>query len=385
MKIAFDGQMLLKGEKTGIAWCAHHLILELAKYEENTCTVQCFSRGRTAEQLQSLDVYRKAGCDIEYCGWFSYVLYKMLWIVFPIPHRLFFRTRPDVAQFFSFIVPPGVSGRRVTVIHDMAYKSCPHTVNWKTRLWLELSMKKTCRYADHIVTVSEFSKKEIVRYLKIPEGKITVVPNAVDHRVYHAGYTRKQIQPALDKYGIEKEYFLYLGTIEPRKNLERLVLAYARLQEEVPCVPQLVLAGKEGWMYQGLYKKVRQMDLDKKILFPGYVDPKDSPLLMCGAMAFVFPSLYEGFGMPPLEAMACGTPVIVSNTAAFPEVVKDAGILVDPECEEELYQAMKSLLEQEGYRKILGLLGAERAERYTWQRSAEELMKLYRGMGNERF
>ena len=181
-----------------------------------------------------------------------------------------------------------------------------------------------------------------------------------------------------DKYGIEKDYFLYIGTIEPRKNLERLILAYAKLQKEKKYVPQLVLAGAKGWRCKNIYEKVQRLNLRNRILFPGYVDQEDSPLLMCGAVAFVFPSLYEGFGMPPLEAMACGTPVIVSAVTALPEVVKDAGILVDPRSVKEICTAMKELLENEAYRKELGLLGMRRAQKYTWQKSAEMLMEIYR-------
>lgn len=378
MKIAFDGQLFLKGKKAGIAWSAHNLILELAKYEENECTIQYFSHRSAPEQLENLKIYQENKCNLECCKWFSYVLYRIIWLFVPVPYRFFFRTKPDITQFFNFTIPPGVSGQRIVILHDMAYKSCPYTVKLKTRLWLELSIKKTCSRADHIITVSEFSKQEIARYLKIPREKITVVPNAVDHHVYHTNYTGKQIQMVKDKYGIEKDYFLYIGTIEPRKNLERLILAYAKLQKEKKYVPQLVLAGAKGWRCKNIYEKVQRLNLRNRILFPGYVDQEDSPLLMCGAVAFVFPSLYEGFGMPPLEAMACGTPVIASAVTALPEVVKDAGILVDPRSVKEICTAMKELLENEAYRKELGVLGMRRAQKYTWQKSAEMLMEIYR-------
>lgn len=380
MKIAFDAQLFLKGDKTGIAWNAHYLILELAKDASNECVLQCFAFRCTKEQLQVFRVYQDMGCRIECCHWFKYALYKLLWVIFPVPHSFFFHTKADITQFFNFAVPPGVKGKRIAMIHDMAYKSYPHTVNKKTRVWLELCMKKSCRHADHIVTVSDFSKREIIRYLHVSQEKITVVPNAVDHTVYHANYTEKQIQKVLDKYQVEREYFLYLGTIEPRKNLERLLGAYEKLyqtKKKAMHIPQMVLAGKKGWLYEGIYEKARRLNMGNKILFLGYVAPQDSPLLMCGAKAFVFPSLYEGFGMPPLEAMACGTPVITSNTAALPEVAGGAGILVNPESEEEICRAMQVLLEDDAYRKKLSVLGLERAAEYTWQKSASLLFNIY--------
>ena len=206
-------------------------------------------------------------------------------------------------------------------------------------------MRTSCRHADHIVTVSAFSKKEIMRLLHVPEGKITVIPNAVDHTVYHTDYSKDQLKMVRSRYGIREDYFLYLGTIEPRKNLERLLDAYARLCREKPDTPQLVLAGRRGWLCDGIYEKARSLNLGNKILFTGYVRQQDSPMLMCGAAAFVFPSLYEGFGMPPLEAMACGTPVITSNTTSLPEVAGDAAVLVNPKSRSEIYRAMKQMLE----------------------------------------
>lgn len=379
MKIALEAQLLLGKERTGIAWNAHNLILELAKDPENECTLQYFKSRRAA--LSALEEYQKAGCRIECCGWFSYTLYKLLWLVLPVPYRWFFRTKPDVTQFFNFAVPPGVRGKRVVFIHDMAYLVCPQTVGRKTRIWLELCMKRSCRHASHIVTVSQFSKREIMRCLHIPEQKITVVPNAVDTAVYHAGYTENQIKKARDRYGIAQNYFLYLGTIEPRKNLERLLDAYAKLCREKPDAPQLVLAGRKGWLCDGIYEKARSLHLGDKVLFTGYVRQQDSPALLCGAKAFVFPSLYEGFGMPPLEAMACKTPVITSNVTSLPEVTGDAALLVNPKSKQEIYRAMKRLLEEESIQERCRKLGAERAKQYTWEKSAKMLLDVYRNEG----
>ncbi|MDE7310206.1 MAG: glycosyltransferase family 4 protein [Eubacterium sp.] len=381
MKIAFEAQLLLGEERTGIAWNAHNLILELAKSPENECVLQYFKSRRAALPAGALKEYQKAGCRIECCQWFRYTLYKLLWAWLPVPYRLFFHTKPDVSQFFNFAVPPGVQGNRIVFVHDMAYKTCPHTVDKKTRAWLELCMKKSCRNASHIVTVSKFSKREIMRYLHVPEKKITVIPNAVDHAVYHPGYTKKQIQNAKDRYGIKADYFLYLGTIEPRKNLERLLEAYARLYREQPDAPQLVLAGRRGWLCEGIYEKAKSLRLGEKVLFTGYVRQEDSPALLCGATAFVFPSLYEGFGMPPLEAMACKTPVITSNTTSLPEVTGDAAILVNPKSRTCLYRAMKKIIEDSGAREKYGELGAARAKQYTWGKSARMLLDVYRAAG----
>lgn len=382
MKLVFHGQMLNHTNKTGIAWAAHNLILELAKYPENECVIQTFSFLSKKKITDHLKIYEDAGCRIESCRWFSYAGYKILWLLFPIPYRIFFRTKPDVTQFFDFTVPPGVQGPCVTFIHDMAYRACPQTVRLKTKLWLHASLKHTCRHADHIIAVSEFGKKEIVNYLKVQKERISVVPNAVDHTVYHTDYTQTQIRRALKKYGITQSYFLYLGTIEPRKNLEILMDAYAlfvrKKERQKKQTPLLVLAGGRGWKCGRIYKKAKELHLEDRIRFTGYIDQTDSPLLMRAAIAFVFPSIYEGFGMPPLEAMACGTPVIVSNTSSLPEVVKDAGIFVDPKSKKQMCRAMERLSEDTAYRKQLEELAVKRAQAFTWQDSAKRLMEIYR-------
>ncbi len=392
MKISFDGQLFLGECKTGVAWNAHHLILELAKYPGNECILQVFSmrRRKHKEKLQKLEEYRKAGCSVVCCRWFHYSLYKLLWMLVPVPYRIFFKTRPDITQFFNFTAPPGAGGKCLVFVHDMAYRSCPETVRSKTRRWLELGMEKSCRHADQVITVSEFSKKEIMKYLHVPPERVSVVPNAVDHAVYHTGYTDAQVEKVLEKYQIGSKYFLYLGTIEPRKNLERLIGAYMKLCNMMAArgskdTPQLVLSGSRGWLCDGIYEKADALRREHKIIFTGYVAQEDSPLLMRGAAAFIFPSLYEGFGIPPLEAMACGTPVIVSNAASLPEVVGEAGLLVDPRNEDEICGAMIRLLQDEAYRKRLGRLGEKRAAAYTWERSAELLMGVYRGLqdGND--
>lgn len=378
MNIAFDGQLFLDAKKTGIAWNAHNLILELAKYPENKCTIRCFTYRCTKGQMQKLREYQSGGCSLECSSRFRGSWYKLAWACCPIPYSLFFRGKADVAQFFNYAVPPGVKGKRIVFLYDMVYKAYPETMDWKTRLWLAWIVKRSCRRADRIVTVSAFSKKEIIKYLQLPEEKIAVVPCGVDHSMYHPGYTKQQIQHVLDKYGIRQPYFLYLGTIEPRKNLQRLIGAYARLQRKNKEVPQLVLAGKKGWRCDGIYEKVRRLNLGSQVLFTGYVSQADSPLLMCGAKAFLFPSLYEGFGMPPLEAMACGTPVIVSDASSLPEVAGDAGILVDPYKEDSICHAMEKILKDEEYGRQAAVRGLQRASCYTWEKSARILMDVYR-------
>lgn len=362
MKIAFDSQLFLKGNKTGIAWCADNVIREMAKLPEYECQCDFFALGHDEKQIDNVRVYEKLGVKLNPCKWFNNVIYKLIWPIIPIPYSWFFGKDRDVTIFFNFIVPPGVKGKKVAVVHDMAYKACPETVNTKTRKWLELTLKKSCDRADLIVTVSEFSKKEIIKYLGVPEEKIIVMPNGVDLDLYHPNYPEEEVSRCKEKYHIDREYFLYLGTLEPRKNLVNLVKAYGLLKDELKeNAPKLVLAGGKGWYYESIFETVEELGLKQDVIFTGYVPEEDVPLLMNGAKAFVFPSLYEGFGMPPLEAMACGTPVIVSNTTSLPEVVGDAGVLVDPEDVEGIAKKLKSI-EYSTVKK-----GILRSKQYAWK------------------
>lgn len=390
MKIAFESQLFLKQKKTGIAWNADHVIKVLAQDGRYSCLCDYFAMRNSEEQLEQVRCYEKYGVKMDPCKWFHNVLYKLIWPIIPIPYRLFFPEKRDVTIFFNFIVPPGVQGKTIAIVHDMAYQAHPETVNRKTLKWLQLTLKKSCKRADAIVTVSEFSKKEIVKYLGVPAEKITVMPNGVNLDLFHPGYSQTQIDQVKNKYQINGRYFLYLGTLEPRKNLVRLIQAYGKLWETFKAdeknkdsendFPYLVLAGGKGWMYESIFETVEELKLSDRVIFTGYVEEEEAPVLMKGARAFVFPSLYEGFGMPPLEAMACGTPVLTSNVSSLPEVVGETGILVDPESVDSIAEGMKTLIDDDELCTKLGEEGIRRAAEFTWDKVVEKMKLLLEKM-----
>lgn len=381
MKIGFDAQLFLSGNKTGIGWCADNILKELSKDKEFECICDYFT-SRHKHSENNVKFYEKYGAKMNPCNWFHSVIYKLIWPFIPVPYSLFFAKDRDITQFFNFVIPPGVSGKKVTIVHDMAYKAYPETLNRKNLKWLQLTLKRSCKRADAIVTVSEFSKNEIVKYLHIRSDKIVVMPNGVDLTLYHPNYSFEQIDKVKMNYNIDGSYFLYLGTLEPRKNIERLIEAYVNLINKYKSlgvqVPKLVLAGGKGWMYDTIFETVNKFNMKDNIIFTGYVDEKEVPLLMSGAEAFVFPSLYEGFGMPVLEAMACGTLVITSNTSSLPEVAGDAGILVNPESVVEIQKAMQSVVENPETFYYKRELGVVRASKYTWENSVKILKEVYR-------
>jgi glycosyltransferase involved in cell wall biosynthesis len=185
---------------------------------------------------------------------------------------------------------------------------------------------------------------------------------------------QQKITDTVARYGISRPYCLHVGTLQPRKNLGVLVEAWERLRAEVGEPAQLLLAGKRGWLYDDLLKSVESRGLGDLVRFADYVEQEDLPALYSGALAFVFPSLYEGFGLPPLEAMSCGTPVLSSNASSLPEVVGDAGLLLDPNEPGAWADAVKRVMEDEGLRESLSRKGLERAAGFTWERCARETL-----------
>ena len=242
-----------------------------------------------------------------------------------------------------------------------------------------MGLKKSMKRADMIVTVSEFSKSEILKWFPEHEKKLRVVPCGVDLDRFKPCTEPERIPQVKQSLGIEGDYFLYVGTIEPRKNLERLIIAYDIFSKRKGGdVPKLVLAGGKGWLYDGIYGKVQELGLDKQVIFTKYIPSEDMNPLMCGALAFVFPSIYEGFGIPPLEAMACGVPVLASDAASLPEVTGDCAVTCDAFSEESIAEGLARLCDDGELRKDLSVRGRKRAELFTWDSSAEKLYNVYK-------
>ena len=371
MKIAFESQLLMEEEKTGIGWVADGILRQLRQLRpEDEMQLNYFKlRNRRAGRPASIEAYTRLGFQ-DACAFFSFSLYRMIWNVLPIPYSWFFGRDTDVTLFFNYYIPPGVKGKRVTIFHDMAYKVFPETVRARTKMMLDANMETACRRADAILTVSEFSKSEILKYLPVPPEKITVMPLGIRTERFHAGYTDAQKAAVRKQYHLPEEYFLYLGTLEPRKNIVRLVEAYGLAKQSHPDLPPLVLAGRKGWMYDEIFAKIGELRLEKSIWSTGYVDSEAVPAIIAGADAFLFPSIYEGFGMPPLEAMACGTPVLTSNVSSLPEVVGDCAVLADPFSVESIGEGILRLAESPSLREALAKKGRERAAQFTWERSA---------------
>jgi alpha-1,3-rhamnosyl/mannosyltransferase len=223
-----------------------------------------------------------------------------------------------------------------------------------------------------VIAVSAATRADLLRHFRVPAERVVVIPEAVDAEFRPR--PMEEVQAVRQRYHLPEHYLLYLGINKQHKNLVRLVEAYARLE---PGVPALVLAGREDPRYPQARQRAAELGLAERVRFPGDIANADLPALYSGAMLFVFPSLYEGFGLPPLEAMACGTPVACSQASSLPEVVGEATLRFDPYDVEAIAQGLRQAVQDEPLRKHLGEAGVARAAQFTWERAARETMRVY--------
>ena len=364
MRIAFDARPLL-GVRTGIGWCeAEQAGALIRMHPEDRFLLQAHAVRHRKETAAMLSDFLHENTRLQLrCG--SRFL----------PHAWQFGKCADVTHFFNYIIPQGVAGKTVVTVHDMVLHACPETMQRRTRQLLQLRLRQSMERADRIVTDSAFSCREIGRYYPQFRDKLRIVPCGTDLQRFHPVMDR--LHAVQEKYGIRKPYFLFLGTLEPRKNLPRLLGAYKAYAGCFDTPAQLVIAGSPGWGSEAVYRRAEELRLRGRVIFTQYIAPEDVPALLSGALGFVFPSLYEGFGMPPLEAMACGTPVLTSDAASLPEVVGDCALLVPPEDTVAIAHGLCRLHEDAALRDRLSRTGLQRAAQFTWERSAGALYRVY--------
>jgi glycosyltransferase involved in cell wall biosynthesis len=292
------------------------------------------------------------------------------------------RRNPVDLLHVQYTAPPFAPCPVVTTVHDLAFEHLPETFNRRSWMQMRLTVRRTARRAAHIITVSDYSRDDIIRTYKIPPERITVTHEAAPSN-FAPLKDPAELERIRDRYGISRNYVLSLSSIQPRKNLVRLIDAYTQLRRVNPddTFPQLVLAGKRGWLERETLRAAEQSALSKDILFTGYVPDHDLTGLYSGALCFVYPSYFEGFGLPLVEAMQCGVPVIAGNLTSVPEVVGDAGLTFDPFNTDELANAIKRLVDNPTLCAALRQKGLERAKTFSWQSTARETLRVYEQVG----
>jgi glycosyltransferase involved in cell wall biosynthesis len=288
------------------------------------------------------------------------------------------RKHPVDVLHVQFTAPPFCPCPVVVSVHDLSFEHLPQTFLRRSRTQLRLTVRHSARRADRILTLSEHTRGDVIKTYKIDPAKVVAIPLAAPA---HFGPVTddKELQRVRHNYGIDGDYVLSVGSIQPRKNLVRLINAYASLRgiHSGNSFPKLVIVGKKGWLYDETLRALEETGVKDSIVLTGYVPEPDLPALYSGALCFVYPSYFEGFGSPPLEAMKCGAPVVVGDATSLPEVVGDAGLKVDPFDVSAIAKAIGELINDSELRRELRVKGLKRAEMFDWRNTARQTLQIY--------
>ncbi|MBI2939214.1 MAG: glycosyltransferase family 4 protein [Chloroflexi bacterium] len=360
MNIAIDASRAASGQRTGVEGYSYHLLRHLlAIATPHRLTLYCnqslppevLSTGPSA-RLRSIPQPR-------------------LWTQTRLAAALL-HDRPDVLFVPAHVLPVLRVCRGVVTVHDLGhldYRFAYPPARW---WYLHLGTWYSVRAASRVIADSQTTRDDLVRRLGVAPARIDVVSLGYDPAF--RPLAGAEVAPVIARYGLDRPYFLAVGTIQPRKNYRRLLEAFARLDETDRRRHRLVIAGKPGYGADDVYRAATALGLGDAVRFLGYTPEADLPALLNGAVALVFPSLYEGFGLPTLEAMACGTPVVASRAGSLPEVVGEAGLLVDPTGPENIAGALARLIAQPSLRADLRERGLVRSQQFSWARCAAETL-----------
>ena len=283
------------------------------------------------------------------------------------------RAEVDLIHGPAFVGPLVSACPSLVTIHDLSFLLYPQGFRALNRFYLQTFTRYSVRQAKRVIAVSESTKRDLVRTYDLPPSKIDVIYNGMD--ASFRPLSAEHVEAFREERNLPRRFILFVGTLEPRKNVARLVEAYARLPAERP--PLLLIGGK-GWLYDEIFDRVEALNLSRQVRFVGYVPAQDLPWWYNAADLFVYPSLYEGFGLPPLEAMACGTPVVTTTASSLPEVVGDAALLVEPTDVDALAEAMSRALTDEPLREQMRETGLAQARNFSWRSTAQHTADSYR-------
>ena len=288
----------------------------------------------------------------------------------------------DVAHGLFHLLPAASNARRMVTVHDLVVFRHPETHTAETVRIHRRLLLHAARHADALIAVSESCRQDILDVLNVPPEKVFVVPNGVRIGDFEGELDSAALARCRQRLGMQRDYWIFVGTIEPRKNLPRLLAAYRRVADRFPECPDLLLVGRSGWHAEPVFQAIRELRLEERVRHAGYLGRSDVILLLRGAAACLYPSLYEGFGLPVLEAMAAGVPVLTSNVSAMPEVIGACGVLTDPEDVDALEAGMETLLLRPDACARMAAQARQRARAFSWEASATRLAEVYRVVHN---
>ncbi len=386
-RIGIDVRCLSEGRKTGVEEYVTHLLKNV------------FALDSENEYILFLNSFGSSRADISFFNEFSNVSFKKLNYPNKVLNFFFwFLNWPKIdtllggadVVFMPNIAFGSVSRKTklVLTVHDLSFERYPETFSWKRRLWhFFVNPRKLCRQASRIIAVSESTKNDLTDVYQIFSEKIRVIYSGAGKQFHSFEKNNPELFRVKRKYNLPEHFILYLGTIEPRKNIIGIIEAYEKLQTDNQktlghC--KLVIAGSSGWKDKKIKNAIFTSKFRKNIIFAGFVESEDKAALYNLASLFVYPSFFEGFGFPPLEAMKCGTPVIVSNNSSLPEIAGFASVLTDPHKPQEICAAMESILLSPEFSRKMVFSGIKRSGEFEWEKSARSFLELLKELSQKK-
>lgn len=300
---------------------------------------------------------------------------RIVWEQLVQPFALM-QAKPDLVHALAFVSPVMSRIPSVVTVYDLSFVHYPDRLPAARRLYLRQLTQRSCRAARRVIAISQSTARDLTETFAIPADKIDVAVPGVGSQFCPLPET--EVEAFRQREGLPERFWLFLGTLEPRKNLPVLLRAYARLPEADRQVVHLVLGGGKGWMFDEIFRTIEQHDLAATVHLPGYIPADDLPLWYNAAEAFVYPSIFEGFGLPVIEAMACGTPALVSSASSLPEAAGDAGWLLPPDDVDAWADALARVWHDTAWRASAGQRGRDHAARFTWATTAAQTVASYR-------
>lgn len=373
VKIWIDGYEANVAQRLGSGQVAFNLLKSIEKIDqENDYTVLL-----PTPPLPDLPKVRP--------GWRYQILRPArLWTRIALPLKIIFsNNRPDVFFSPTHYIPKFNKVKRVVMIFDLAFLHFPEMFKKGDLYKLKNWTKDSVTHAEHVITISESSKKDMKKYYNKDVDKVTVAYPGFDSEKFKV-VSKEQIKTALTKYKIESDYVIFVGTLQPRKNLLKLIDALKEIDNlKLVIVGKTTGQGRSGWMFDEILKHPKKIGVEGKVIFTGFVPTEDLVPLINGAEAFILPSLYEGFGIPILEAMACGVPVIASNNSSLPEVVGKTGVLIDPTSVEDIKGAILKVTQDRTFKEKLSKEGLQQVKRFSWEKMAREVITVLEKVGGK--
>ena len=363
MVIGIDANEANVLTRVGISEYAYQVLVKLHDFRKSGETEHDFVIYLKSEPLSVLP---------EEASWWKYKVVKpaKLWTQIGLPINLYTTKKPDVFLTLTHYAPRFSPVPTIVSIMDLSFLHYPETFKKNDLYQLTNWTKYSVLNSKKVITISQSSKNDIIKFYKVPENKV---------RVVHLGLKEIKMDVAsksLEEFGINRKFILFVGTLQPRKNITRLIQAYAILPQHLKDTHQLVIVGKKGWLYDEILETPKKYGVEDNTLFLDYVTDADLPSFYKKAVVYVLPSLYEGFGLPILEAMRYGCPVLTSNVSSLPEAGGDAAMYFDPENTEDIEEKMEKVLTDHALRDTMKEKGLSHYKKFTWEKAAQEVLSV---------